>query len=339
MFATAIPGLAPLLRDELESAPGVEPSDVGNDRKSDVVLFTTKDPAGGRVQDLRLAEDVFVEVGRTRRSEGDRPAWIARRIWRPERVYRALTARSQLGRTPRQRPTFRVIARVLQERSFLRTELRRELTAAIKRQQPGWAVADPAEIEVWVTEYRPGSLIAGLRLTGVATRQHDGRAIERQGALRPTVAAAMVRLAGPPNGTLVDPCCGSGTILAEALDVGWRARGIDIHHNAVSAATLNVPNAQITQGDARNLDLGPGEAGAVVSNLPFGKQFKVPGDPDTWLRAVLAEIVRITSSGSRVVLLAPRIPQAVTPREFQLSERDPIQLLGEKTTIWTYDRP
>src|SRR5262249_7281388 len=46
-------------------------------------------------------------------------------------------------------------------------------------------------------------------------------------SLRPTVAAAMVRLAGiGPGMTVLDPFCGAGTILAEALDVAEkRSRG------------------------------------------------------------------------------------------------------------------
>jgi hypothetical protein len=40
---------------------------------------------------LRTTEDLFVEVGRTLRSEGDNPRWIAQRIWRPQRFQRALS--------------------------------------------------------------------------------------------------------------------------------------------------------------------------------------------------------------------------------------------------------
>jgi 23S rRNA G2445 N2-methylase RlmL len=68
---------------------------------------------------------------------------------------------------------------------------------------------------VWVVEYQPGKIVAGLRVSDLRMRQHEGRDIERSGALRPTVAAAMVHLAGKPDGILLDPC-GSGTILAEA---------------------------------------------------------------------------------------------------------------------------
>ena len=66
-----------------------------------------------------------------------------------------------------------------------------------------------------MVEYQPGKIVAGLRVSDLRMRQHEGRDIERSGALRPTVAAAMVHLAGKPDGILLDPC-GSGTILAEA---------------------------------------------------------------------------------------------------------------------------
>src|SRR6266498_3694785 len=127
----------------------------------------------------------------------------------------------------RARMTFRVIVRTLSERSFRRTELRRALTDEVGRRQPKWRIDDPAALELWAIEYQPGRFVAGLRASDVRMRQHQGRAAERTGALRPTVAAAMVRLAGEPRGRLLDPCCGSGTLLAEAQHRGWQGSGGD----------------------------------------------------------------------------------------------------------------
>jgi putative RNA methylase family UPF0020 len=215
MFATAIPGLAPILQRALDDLPGVIAEGCGFDGRSDVVVFAAESGLGG-IADLGLTEDLFVEVGRTLRSEGDRPGWIAGRIWRPARVDRALSVWASEVRPLKAGMTFRVVARVLQEQAFRRTDLRRAFTQAIQRDRPRWKVADPAELEMWVVEYAAGRFAAGLRLSDVRMRQHDGRAAERQGALRPTVANAMVRLAGDPSGVLLDPCCGSGTILGEA---------------------------------------------------------------------------------------------------------------------------
>jgi hypothetical protein len=73
MFVTAVPGLGPMVRRELGRLPGVVVRDVGFDGRSDVAMFKTARERRAAVMDLGLAEDMFVEVGRTLRAEGDRP--------------------------------------------------------------------------------------------------------------------------------------------------------------------------------------------------------------------------------------------------------------------------
>jgi 23S rRNA G2445 N2-methylase RlmL len=333
-FALAVPGLGPLLGDELRSIAGVGVRDVGFNGRSDVVLMTVETAALGRVLGVALAEDVFVEIGRTLRSEGDRAAWVAGRLLRPQRFDGAVRTHGALG----ERSGSRVIVRVLQERSFLRTELRRQLRTVVQRCRPRWKEEDPADAEVWVVEYQPGRFVAGLRLSDAGMRRHQGRAAQRRGALRPTVAAAMIRLAGSPDGVLLDPCCGSGTILEEGLRAGWRVRGIDLDETAVRTAQRNVPQVPVEPGDARRLPIDSGSVGAVVSNLPFGRQYGVDGGMDDWLGAVVGELARVTRAGGRVVLLAPRVPRGLVPDELVRGVRHPVRLLGVRTAIWTYDR-
>jgi 23S rRNA G2445 N2-methylase RlmL len=338
MFATTIPGIAPIARRELAGRPGITVRDTGFDGRSDVILFDAARGARREALETGLTEDVFVEVGRTLRTEGDRPGWISGRLWRPERVQRALSVWAEEAGPLSGSMTFRVIVRVLQERSFLRTDLRRQLTETIVRDRSRWRTGDPARLEVWLNEYAPGRLLAGLRLSDVTMRQHGGRLVERPGALRPTVARAMVVLAGEARGRLLDPCCGAGTILREAAAAGWTVSGRDIDPDAVRLARQHVPDADLRQADARELDLSDGGLGACVSNLPFGRQYSVPGDPVAWLGSVLDESARVTRAGGRVVLLAPEIPRTAVPKSLRLRDRFPIRLLGTKTTIWAYDR-
>jgi 23S rRNA G2445 N2-methylase RlmL len=337
MIALAVPGLAGLLAAELESVPGVSVADTGWDGRSDAVLFTADGPAQRQALAVRLAEDVLIEVGRTPRSAGDRAPWIGQRLTGPDRLRRAVAVRARLTGPAKDRATFRVVARVLHERSFLRTDLRRELTAAIARRRPRWRPADPAELEIWALEYRPGRIVAGLRVSDRRMRQHGGRDAERPGALRPTVAAAMVRLAGPPDGALIDPCCGAGTVLAEAAELGWRAAGFDLDPAAVRATRRNAAVA-VARADVRRLPLLEQCAGACVSNLPFGRRYPLPGGAETWLAAALAAVARATRQGGRVVLLAPDLPRRAVPETLRLTERIPIRLLGQPATIWAYDR-
>jgi SAM-dependent methyltransferase len=338
MFATVVPGLGQVVGRELGRVPGVVVRGSGFDGRADVVLFEAG--RGGRpgVAGLGLTEDVFVEVGRALRADGDRAGWIAGRLWRPEQVQRALSVWAEEVRPLAGVMTFRVVARVLQERSFLRTELRQQLTRAVQRDRPKWRFEDPAQVEVWVSEYAPGRFVAGLRLSDERMRQHDGRAVERPGALRPTVARAMVVLAGEPDGVLLDPCCGSGTILGEALGAGWRVRGLDIDPEAVRVARGNAAGAAVEVGDARSLAVADGDVGAVVSNLPFGQRFGVQGDRQAWLGSVLGEMARVTRPGGRVVLLVPALPRPVVPGALRLRDRSRVRLLGTATTLWVYQR-
>lgn len=347
VIVLTVPGLADVAGTEVAAIPGARVTDAGNDGRADVVLATVPPAQAHSVRALRTAEDVFVEVGRTLRDEGDRAGWISNRLWRPSRAEQALTTWSALaatsGRGRRRTMTYRVIARVRQERSFPRTQLRNQLAKLIGSDRPGWQVADPARLEVWALEYAPGRFVAGLRLTDASMRQRDGRVVERSGALRPAVAAAMVRSAtSEPESELpdrlLDPCCGSGTILAEARALGWRAIGRDLDPEAVDASRHNVPDASVAQGDARDLRLPEGHVGACVSNLPFGRQYDVPTDTETWLRAVLSQCAHVTAAGGAVVLLAPTIPRATVPTALRLRGRQPLRLLGTKTTMWHFVR-
>lgn len=338
MFAMTIPGLATLLSGELGDEDGLAVADSGFDGRADVILFEASRGTHGAAVDLELAEDVFVEVGRTLRAHGDHPRWIAQWIWRPERVEQALSVWADLVAPLRGGMTFRVIVRVLHERSFLRTELRRQFVTVIERDRSKWRVEDPARLEVWVTEYRPGRFVAGLRLSDIGMRQRGGREVERAGALRPVLAAAMVRLAGEPGGRLLDPCCGSGTILREARRRGWEAMGFDINPEGVEIANANTGDVDVRVADARRLDLEDASVHAVVSNLPFGRQYGVEGSMESWLRQVLAEMARVTAADGRVVLLAPDIPRDVVPSALLPTERHKLQLLGSKTSLWAFDR-
>ena len=337
-LATAVPGFGPLLAERFAALPrGSDVAMIGNDGRNDIVAVTIRgDPV---IADIRIAEDVFVEVAEVRRPRGLHS--LIESLTRLEGMERALSVYANLVKPLHPAMGYRVIGRILSERDFLRTTLRDALSAHIGRQRPRWVAADPGQLEFWVLEVRTSHFVLCLRLTGGAFRQRGGRREERPGALRPSVAAAMVLLAGTADeaATFLDPCCGSGTILAEGLAAGWRdVRGCDIDPQAVRIARRNVPSANVTRGDARRIPLPAGGVGALVANLPFGVRYDIPGDAREWLRSLLAETTRVVRPGGAVVLLtaAGGAARVVIERcaALAVDRRVPVQLLGVDAVLW-----
>ncbi len=64
---------------------------------------------------------------------------------------------------------------------------------------------------------------------------------EKQGMIPPKVAQIMLNLSGcKPNGTILDPFCGIGTIIQEGLLLGFKMIGSDINKNAIKGSEANL---------------------------------------------------------------------------------------------------
>jgi len=345
LFVTCVPGLGRMLRRELDAIAGISSTGMGFDGHADIVFFDAD--RAGRAEALRsrLAEDMFAEIGRASRSGGAGAVAVASAAWQPDAVQRALSIWADEVRPLARSMTYRVSARVLSEARFRRLDLRQALTSSIARDKPRWRFAAPAQLEFCISEFHDGQYAAGLRLSGACMHQRGGQESERQGELPPGVAAAMIDLAGPPgaagqvHGTLLDPCCGSGTILGEALAAGWAAEGADIDPRAVQVAARNAAGASVQLGDARELLLADDCVGACVCDLrPAAQPSQVPGGWQDWVRRVLAELSRVTRSGGSVVLLAPELPRSAIPGALRLRKQVPVRLRGARATIWVFHR-
>lgn len=101
----------------------------------------------------------------------------------------------------------------------------------------------------------------------------------KSGMLPPKVARMIVNIAAPrQNETVLDPFCGSGTVLQEALLMGHRhVVGIDVNANAIRAARqnlawLHLSIPKLVVADVRNLAhvLPPHSVNCIVSEGMLG---------------------------------------------------------------------
>ena len=105
-------------------------------------------------------------------------------------------------------------------------------------------------------------------------------------ALTAQMARALVNLAAAPGDRLLDPCCGVGTAVAEALVMGVRAVGADVNPKVAGLAAENLRSLQlpssIAVADARTI---AGNFVAAVVDFPYGHSSSV--DPDLYADILL----------------------------------------------------
>jgi len=157
--------------------------------------------------------------------------------------------------------------------------------------------------------------VLGIQKTRVSLRIRYPRAFQHRSALNPVIAYAMLRIASVrPGDKVLDPFCGSGTIIIEAAQV-WRGLeliGVDISPKSIEGAWMNAEAAGVRDkvkfivGDARRLEraLPMGwRADRVVSNLPFGIRSGRLKVIPTMYKNFLRSLRQFLAEGSRVCLL------------------------------------
>lgn len=133
---------------------------------------------------------------------------------------------------------------------------------------PAVHVAAVATAEAWYF----GRLISTGRSHWLAGIE---RPIHFSSALPQRFSRAVVNLVASPGDTLIDPCCGVGTPVIEALEIGVIAFGADVNRKMLQGLAQNLRHLglplRLVRADARQLS---GHFDAAVLDLPYGRNLK-----------------------------------------------------------------
>ena len=305
---------------------------------------------------LRTAEDVYLYCWGTdeltlRASDlAQIETWTARTVpWD-----QLLRLHHSIRPKPKSKPSYRLVTQMSGEHGYLRTGAREALARGLAGVFPSsWRYAEEnAAVEVWLTIWGK-TAICGMRLSDRKLRHRKYKAIHRPASLRPTVAAAMVRLADlRPGMSVLDPMCGVGTILAETLELS-RLVGIkplmisggDIDLAAVRAAEPNLRSlghVHLHQWDARALPFPDNSIDRVISNPPFGKQLGTPETIGPLYRQALREYDRVLKPKGKAVLLVSEfaaLKAASGVVGWRLEQSTKVRVLGQGTMLSVWSKP
>lgn len=340
-FILTTRGLEDVALEELrESLPTVQVTERAYRR----IRLTAAATDAPRLLRLRCADDVFVEVAEWQeigkaRSTLDHLTRLAATV----ELDPARRLCQQL-RPLAQPIQFAVSASFVGRRNYSSPEMKLALAQGITRRFP-WTyapeeVTDGLSLRLFVEHTQA---LLGVRLAAQPLHRRPYKLETVPGSLRPTVAAALLRLARvTPALSLLDPLCGAGTIVIEAALLGAHALGGDISAEALAIARANLATsgapAELRQWDARTLPLDPASSDAIATNLPFGRQVGSTAGLSALYTNVVAEMARVLRPGGRAVLLTSQqdtLERAVASQPtLHLTARHEISLYGQTPTIW-----
>lgn len=341
LYALVHPGLEPVALDEITR-------DLGGTVKKQLrgqVVFRVEHLTA-KVLRLRTTEDVFLLAwgtdSLTYRAEDLQSIrrWTAKAKWEP------LFRLHQTLRPRKGKPTFRLVTQMQGEHGYRRVDAREALAAGLHRHLPtGWQpVEENAWLEIWLT-ISGGAAVCGVRLSDRAMRHRTWKVSHIAASLRPTVAAAMVRLAGVgPGMVLLDSFCGAGTILAEQLELGRQRHleatliGCDQDAHAVHCAGENLQRlgaVSLVRADARALPLASESVDRIVSNPPFGKQLSSMEEIGPLYQSAAREWGRVLKPGGRAVVLVAEatVLRGAVPRDWHSQRQLRVRILGQPAVL------
>jgi tRNA (guanine6-N2)-methyltransferase len=245
--------------------------------------------------------------------------------------------------------SFRVSTRLEGEHGFVRREVEGAAGAVILNAYGTRVDLEGYAVNVRVDLY--GSrLVTGVQMTGKDLGNRIRRARVLRTSLKPTIAAAMIRMAGAHRGegSLIDPLCGTGTIPIEAkrANPALVVYASDWDDRTVEAARGTIANhgadIDLRVADARSLgSVYSDPFDYIVSDPPYGvrlgKRVSMRGLYADLLQSFEASL----AEGGRIALVVLKFRaflRALAPIPLRIVDERLIEASGLHPRIFVLER-
>jgi tRNA (guanine10-N2)-dimethyltransferase len=192
--------------------------------------------------------------------------------------------------------------------------LKKSIGSVISERSGGTKVSLEAPGKVFLGVITDQSFIFGLELAEASYHSFKERKLKNRpffhpSALHPKLARCMVNLARAAPGSLVlDPFCGTGSILIEAGLIGCRVLGADVRRLMVNGSLMNLRRFNIKPlalivSDALRLPFS--EVDCVVTDPPYGRRATTLGLPVKDLICQFLSSLDVLPRGGYVSIASP----------------------------------
>jgi tRNA (guanine6-N2)-methyltransferase len=341
LIARSVRGLEWMAADEIsERLPGAEGITLSAREIGFRVPALAPDVLG-----LRLADDLFLEVGRVADvgKTKDVPPAAARRVAMLD--WAAAMSWLSAVRTLPGRPQFDVVVSLESRRNYNRFDLENAVGAVLRPVLSGSYLAriaegrHPGDPDLTVRLFVRGTeMRVTLRLASRPLHRRPYKQDTGPGTLHPPVAAALARLAGPAAAeTVADPFCGDGTIAVETALAypGCHVLAGDIDPGRLRNARQNAVRAGVTVPfaplDAGRLPWRAATIDAVVTNPPWNLSVDASGLLRSSLDRFWRQLSALLGRDGRLCLIADAgldAPERLRRMRYQLALATQARLAG-----------
>lgn len=177
-----------------------------------------------------------------------------------------------------------------------------------------------------------GRLLASIDRASFEARMNKRLPFHCPVSLHPKFARALVNLTRvPAGGSLLDPFCGTGAIVAESYLAGLKPVGTDLSERMIEGARANLAHVG-ADAALRMCDVGSimdvvGHVDGIATDPPYGRSTSTSGEPldDLYERSfdAFAEVLR---SGSRLAVAVPELSVLESAESFRQLESHPLKV-------------